>query len=444
MMDTKVIDVALGKKSADMVILNGNLINVHTREVYQSDVSIVDGKIAGVGKLPEGVIGPDTQIIDAAGKYLSPGFIDAHIHFESSMLTFTEFSNTVIKRGTTAVASDIMEITIVAGLEGLKEILSEAGSLPVSLYYPVPSFMGDESEFQTTGSVLSASMIEQLLPLDEAVGLAEVLVPPILAKSPESEKVIALADKLKKTAEGHAPATFGKELNAYVSTGIRSDHESTTKEEALEKVRNGLRVLMREGSASTDLKDCLRIITEENVDPRHLAMISDDVDALHLVSLGHMDHKIRMAVKEGVDPVAAIQMATLNPAESLKIDDLHGSISPGKMANIVLLSSIEECAVKDVVAKGSLVVKDGSLIEKSVPPTYANVLRNTVSFFREIKSSDLLIKAQDGAEEAVVHVIGASPVSLLTDSLEACLPVKDKYVACDVSQDILHIACVER
>ncbi|MDC7244656.1 MAG: adenine deaminase [Sphaerochaetaceae bacterium] len=444
MMDTKVIDVALGKKSADMVILNGNLINVHTREVYQSDVSIVDGKIAGVGKLPEGVIGPDTQIIDAAGKYLSPGFIDAHIHFESSMLTFTEFSNTVIKRGTTAVASDIMEITIVAGLEGLKEILSEAGSLPVSLYYPVPSFMGDESEFQTTGSVLSASMIEQLLPLDEAVGLAEVLVPPILAKSPESEKVIALADKLKKTAEGHAPATFGKELNAYVSTGIRSDHESTTKEEALEKVRNGLRVLMREGSASTDLKDCLRIITEDNIDPRHLAMISDDVDALHLVSLGHMDHKIRMAVKEGVDPVAAIQMATLNPAESLKIDDLHGSISPGKMANIVLLSSIEECAVKDVVAKGSLVVKDGSLIEKSVPPTYANVLRNTVSFFREIKSSDLLIKAQDGAEEAVVHVIGASPVSLLTDSLEASLPVKDKYVACDVSQDILHIACVER
>ncbi|MFW5485681.1 MAG: amidohydrolase family protein, partial [Spirochaetaceae bacterium JB067] len=392
MMDTKVIDVALGKKSADMVILNGNLINVHTREVYQSDVSIVDGKIAGVGKLPEGVIGPDTQIIDAAGKYLSPGFIDAHIHFESSMLTFTEFSNTVIKRGTTAVASDIMEITIVAGLEGLKEILSEAGSLPVSLYYPVPSFMGDESEFQTTGSVLSASMIEQLLPLDEAVGLAEVLVPPILAKSPESEKVIALADKLKKTAEGHAPATFGKELNAYVSTGIRSDHESTTKEEALEKVRNGLRVLMREGSASTDLKDCLRIITEDNIDPRHLAMISDDVDALHLVSLGHMDHKIRMAVKEGVDPVAAIQMATLNPAESLKIDDLHGSISPGKMANIVLLSSIEECAVEDVVAKGSLVVKDGSLIEKSVPPTYANVLRNTVSFFREIKSSDLLIK----------------------------------------------------
>ncbi|MGD8113880.1 MAG: amidohydrolase family protein, partial [Sphaerochaetaceae bacterium] len=130
MMDTKVIDVALGKKSADMVILNGNLINVHTREVYQSDVSIVDGKIAGVGKLPEGVIGPDTQIIDAAGKYLSPGFIDAHIHFESSMLTFTEFSNTVIKRGTTAVASDIMEITIVAGLEGLKEILSEARSLP--------------------------------------------------------------------------------------------------------------------------------------------------------------------------------------------------------------------------------------------------------------------------------------------------------------------------
>ena len=444
MMDAKVINVALGKECADMVILNGKIINVHTREIYQSDISIVNGKIAGVGSLPEGVIGPDTQIIDATGKFLSPGFIDAHIHFESSMLTFTEFVNTVVKRGTTAVASDIMEITIVAGLKGLKAILEEARSLPVSLYYPVPSFMGDESEFQTTGSVLSSSMIEELLPLEEAVGLAEVLVPPVLGLSPESEKVIALADKLNKTAEGHAPATLGKELSAYVSAGIRSDHESTTKEEALEKARSGLRVLMREGSASTDLKECIRIITEENVDPRHLAMVSDDVDALHLIKLGHMDHKIRMAIKEGVDPVVAIQMATLNPAESLKIDNLHGSISPGKMADIVLLSSLEECKVEDVVAKGVLVVKDNSLIEKSTPPSYDKVLLNTVSFYKEIKSKDLLIKAKEGTSEAQVHVIGASATSLLTDSLQATLPVKDGCVACDVSQDILHIACVER
>ena len=444
MMNENLIQVALGKKSADMVIQGGKLINVHTKEIYESDISIIDGKIAATGKLADGVVGDNTIVINAKGKYLSPGFIDAHIHFESSMLTFSEFSNTVLERGTTAVASDIMEITIVAGLKGLKAILEEAKDAPVSLYYPVPSFMGDESAFQTTGSVLCSDMIEELLKLEEAVGLAEVLVPPILALSPESKKVINLAHSLNKTAEGHAPSTTGPSLSAYASCGIRSDHESTIKEEALEKLRNGLRVLMREGSASTDLKACLKIITEEHVDTSNIAMISDDVDALHLVKLGHMDHKIRMAINEGVDPIVAIQMASINPANSLKIDALHGSITPGKMANIVLLSSIKECTVDSVIAKGELCVENQKLISPSIPQSFNEVLLNTVSLKQELKKHDLIIKVNEEAKEARVHLIGASPTSLLTTSMQVTLKVEDGVIMSDVENDILHIACVER
>lgn len=444
MMDNRLINVAMGKEAADLIIRGGTLVNVHTRELYQADVSIANNRIAGVGVLPQGAMGPNTRVIDAKGRYLAPGFIDAHIHFESSMLSYTEFVNTVLPLGTTCVASDLMEVTIVSGLEGLHAILKESRDLPVTLKYPVPSFMGDESAFQTTGSILNAGMIEQLLQLPEAVGLAEVLVPPILAGSAESRHVLKLARSLGKTAEGHAPATGGPALHAYTSTGIRSDHESTTKEEALEKLRNGLRVLMREGAASTDLRACLRAITEEGIDTRHCAMVSDDVDALHLYTYGHMDHKIRLAIETGVDPVTAIQMATINPAESLKIDDLHGSVSPGKYADIVLLTSLQSCMIDAVVAKGSLLVQDGKLMKPFAQGEYAEVLLHTVHFKRELKPGDLLIRAENGANRATVKVIGSSPVSLLTEARTADVEVQHGYLASDVDQDVLHIACVER
>ena len=196
MMDNRLINVAMGKEAADLIIRGGTLVNVHTRELYQADVSIANNRIAGVGVLPQGAMGPNTRVIEAEGRYLAPGFIDAHIHFESSMLSYTEFVNTVLPLGTTCVASDLMEVTIVSGLEGLHAILKESRDLPVTLKYPVPSFMGDESAFQTTGSILNAGMIEQLLQLPEAVGLAEVLVPPILAGRAESQHVLKLARSL--------------------------------------------------------------------------------------------------------------------------------------------------------------------------------------------------------------------------------------------------------
>jgi adenine deaminase len=417
MMDKRLIAVACGKEAADLVIKNGLLINVHSAEVYEADVAIVGSRIAAVGQLPEAACGVDTQIVDAKGKYLAPGFIDAHIHIESSMLSYSEFAKMVVKRGTTAVATDLMEVTIVSGVEGMMEVLAEAEGTPVKLYYVVPAFM-EESGLQTTGSTLKTD-------------------------SDASAKILELAKKYKKTAEGHAPALYDGPLNAIASAGVNSDHESTNKEEALQKLRAGLRVLMREGSASTDLRPCLKIITDNNVDARHCCMVSDDIDALHIKDRGHLDNKVRIAIEEGVDPVTAIQMVTLNPAESFRIDGECGSISPGKYADIVLLSSLEKCQVDSVVAKGQLVVADKKVVHEFSKFEYSDKLRDTVHL-PKVTGDDLLIKVDKSACTAKAHVIGASPISLLTESLVVDLPVVNGVVQADLDEDIIHIACVER
>lgn len=442
-MDNELIQVALGQKPADIVIKNGKLVNVITHEVYETEIAIANGKIASIGPVPAGAVGPDTQVIDAKGMYLAPGFMDAHIHIESSMLSYTEFAKMVVKHGTTAVATDLMEVTIVSGVEGMKEVLAESKNTPVKLYYPVPAFM-EENGLQTTGSTLHPEMIDQLIQLPEAVGLAEVLAPPILAGSPASAHMLELAKKYHKTAEGHAPAVMGEALNAYVGAGVTSDHESTNKEEALAKLRSGLHVLMREGSASTDLRPCLKAITEEHVDTRYCSMVSDDIDALHISRKGHLDNKVRIAVEEGVDPVTAIQMVTINPAENFHLQDQLGSITPGKIADIVFLSSLEKCSVEKVIANGELVVDDRKLTKELPAPNYSNLLRGTVKLAHKIAGDDLVLKVDPKYTTAKVHVIGASHDTLLTDALEADLPVKGGVVQPDVDNDVLRIACVER
>ncbi|MFV0529584.1 MAG: adenine deaminase [Lachnospiraceae bacterium] len=443
-MNKKVIDVALGNSAADIVIRHGSLINVNSGEIYPADVAIADGKIAATGEISEKAVDENTIVIDASGKYLAPGFIDAHIHFESSMLTYTEFSNMVLKHGTTAVATDLMEVAIVSGMEGIQEVLKESAQLPVKLLYPVPSFMEEEGDLQTIGAPLRSEYIEELLQLEEAVGLAEVLYPPMLAKADKSANIVRLAKKYNKTLEGHAPALTGDGLNAYSSVGIRSDHESTNRTEALEKLRRGLRVLIREGSAATDLDACLEMITKDKVDTRHCALVSDDIDSLHIYEKGHLDYKVRRTIQAGVSPIEAIQMVTINPAESLKVDDELGSIAPGKRADIVLLSDLDTVAVEQVIAGGVPVVEQGELLKKSVAPTYSKFLKNTVTLKNTIDGGALQIKAPKDSKTALVRVIGANPTSLLTDDKSASLSVKDGIVLPDAARDVLSIACVER
>jgi len=441
-MDVRLINVALGKEPADIIIRNGKLVNVLTREIYPTEIAIAGDKIASIGPLPAGTQGPNTKIIDAQGQFLAPGFLDAHIHVESSMLTYTEFAKAVVRHGTTAVVSDLMEVTIVSGVPGMKEVMAEAKRSPVKLYYTVPSFM--EEGPQTTGAVLGPELMDELIRPPEAVGLAEVMCPPILAGSPESAHILDMAKTHHKTAEGHAPAVLDEKANAYASAGINSDHESTFKEEALGKLRCGLRILMREGSAATDLKACLKMVTENHVDTRRCCMVSDDIDALHIARCGHLDYKIRMAIGEGIDPVTAIQMVTINPAESFRLDDKIGSITPGKQADIVFLKDLCSLEITRVMSDGKIVVEGGKLAFEMPAPVYSEAVINTVRLLKPVTGGDLVIRVPENTKSAKVRVIGASPVSLLTEALEAEVPAKDGVLLPDIGNDVLRIACVER
>lgn len=443
-MNGHVIDVALGKQPADVVIKNGKLVNVITKEVYSADIAIADGVIAATGELAPGCIGEKTKVIDAKGKYLAPGFIDAHIHFESSMLSFTEFNRIVLTKGTTAVASDVMEVSIVSGYEAIKEIFKEAEGLPVKLLNPIVGFTQEDESVQTVGATIDSDVLDELISMPRAIGFAETTPHTVLSKNSMFERIKELAHKYGKTLEGHAPELHGPELSAYASVGIRSDHECVTQNEALDKLRHGIRVLIREGSAAKDLKACVKVITDSQVDPRYCSFVSDDIDMHYILTKGHLDHKVRMAVQEGVDPVVALQMVTINPAESLKVDDRYGSIAPGKCADVVFLSNLKTCNVVDVVANGELVVENGKVVYDFEPYDYPDFMRNTVHLPKKIVAHDLVLHVDYTKSSAKVRVIGAHGHTLLSDALEAVLSVENGIIKPDVSNDILHIACVER
>lgn len=439
-----IIDTALGKRSADLVIKNGQLINVITGEIYPADIAVCGRYIAAVGSLADGTVGPDTRVIDAEGKYLAPGFIDAHIHFESSMLSYTEFNRVVLTRGTTAVASDVMEVSIVSGFPAIQEIFKEAENLPVKLVNPIVAFVPEDESIQTVGEPFCQEHLEELLSMPDSVGFAETVPAIVLEKRPELWKMIELSKKYGKTMEGHAPELTGYELCAYASAGIRSNHECVSKEEALQNVRNGIHLLIREGSAAKDLKECIRAVTENQIDPRFCSLVSDDIDMHYILKNGHLDHKVRMAVEAGVDPVTAIQMVTINPAESLKIDDRYGSITPGKYADIVFLSDLVACEVTDVVANGILSLKEKEVVYPFQEYRYPESMMHTVRLQHPVSGDDMVIHTEEGASKVLARTIGVSGTSLISEMLEEELEVKDGVVCPDADRDILHIACVER
>ena len=443
-MNEKLMDVALGNRPADLIITGGKLVNVLTREIYPADISVADGMIAAVGKLAPGAFGEKTRIVNANGNYLVPGFIDAHIHFESSMLTFRSFNRLVLPHGTTVIASDVMEISIVAGYKAIKEVFREAEGLPVKLVNPVLAVSELDDSLQTVGDHLSSDVLEDMISKDHAVGFAELMPDFILRRSGQVRQLWNLAKHYGKTLEGHCPGLSDPELSAYASVGIRSDHECVTREEAREKLRHGLHLLIREGSASQDLEECIKVITEDGMDARYCSLVSDDIDIEHILTLGHMDHKVRMAVKAGVDPVTAIQMVTINPAESLKIDDRYGSLTPGKCADIVILKDLGECSVRDVVANGTVVVSDGKVNFAFDEFRYAPFMENTVRLQKNVTAEDLRIKAPAEAAKARVLVMQVSGRSLYSESKEAVLPVINEEICCCEEADIMYAACVER
>jgi adenine deaminase len=343
------IDIASGDKKADLVLKNANLVNVCSGEIYETDIAIAHGLIAGLGRY-------DGRLeIDAQNNYAVPGLIDGHTHIEMSMLSVREFAKAVVPRGTTAVVADPHEIANVLGIAGIRALLDDARTTALKVFCMAPSCVPSTDlslGLETSGATIDHTEIRKLLRMDGIIGLAEVMnYVGVIAKEEEVLKKIEIAKALKMPIDGHAPLLSGKDLNAYVVSGAGSDHENTTYEESREKLRLGMRVMVREGSVAKNLKKIAPLL--RTVDTRNCMLVTDgDRTPLDLKDEGYLDYVLRRAIEEGIDPVKAVQMCTINPAQWFKLDGEIGCIAPGKIADIVLLKNLDTFEVEKVIVNG--------------------------------------------------------------------------------------------
>lgn len=434
---------------ADLVLYNGNVVNVITREVYVADIAIKDKYILVVGDA-EKLIGPDTVVVDVSGKYLSPGFIDSHMHFESSMLTITEFSRLSIPSGTTTLIADPHEIGNALGSVGMKAMADEASVVPNHVRLVVPALTPDCPDLETAGYDVTSKDMPDLLNYKNIIGIGELQgfsnAKHVYRNTPEIvTDLIAsttYAKSLGKVVDGNAPELFGSELAAHIiSTGGRcSCHETTSKEEAMEKLRQGVFLFMREGSTQRNMPECIRAVTEEGMDSRRCILVSDDMVAEDLEKTGHMNDIISRTIREGVDPVEAIQMATINPATYFGLHD-RGALTPGNVADIAVISDLNSMKVDAVFLGGKLAASQGEMVIEMPKYTYPDSVKKSVKR-GPISDSDLEIKASGNS--AKVRCIELIPDQNLTGSLEFELRTSRGIVESDTNQDVLEIACIER
>lgn len=443
----ELVYVAQGLKKAEVVIKNGKLINVNTSEILENiDVAITHGRIALVGDAKH-TIGENTQVIDATGMYIAPGFMDGHIHVESSMLSVKEYAKAVIPHGTTAIYMDPHEIGNVLGMNGIKLMIEDGLDVPLRVYTTMPSCVPATPGFEDNGATINAKDISKAMTYDSVAGLGEMMnFKGVLDGDDAIHDELIATLNANKTITGHysIPETE-KGLNGYIASGARCCHESVRKEDALAKMRLGMYAQLREGSAWHDLKETVRSITENHIDTRFATLVSDDTHPNTLIEKGHLDHIVRRAIEEGVNPITAIQMVTINVADCFNMNRDLGCVSPGKFADIVLLKDLSRVQVDKVLINGELVSDNKKLcvnIESTVYPDFA---KNTMNIGRVLNEKDFQICAKDNKKEKVrVRVMEIIEAKVGTYAKEACVPIKKGIVQNDLSQDVIKAVVIER
>ncbi|PKM58511.1 MAG: adenine deaminase [Firmicutes bacterium HGW-Firmicutes-3] len=426
-MPIKEMIIARGDQKAELVLKNCQVVNVLNGQIETGDIAIEKGRIVGVGEY-EGI-----REIDLKHKYVCPGFIDGHVHIESSMLTPSQFSRLVMPKGTTSIIADPHEIANVCGLNGIEYMLKASEKVPLDIYIMLPSCV-PSTEFEAAGAILLAKDLKKLKDHPRVIGLGEMMnYPGVIAGNPMvHEKIDMMSDRL---IDGHAPEVTGKALNAYISAGVKTDHECTTKEEMLEKVGKGMYVHLREGSATRNLDELLKGVTPNN--SRRLMFCSDDKQPIDIMNEGHMDHNVRRAIELGLSPITAIQMATLNIAECYSLKG-KGAIAPGYEADLLILDNLEEVSVSQVYKKGILVASGNQPLFEAPQIEDESVL-NTVKL-ENIEMINLDLKIVTG----IAKVIGLKERSIITDLVIRKVDTKDDLFVHNPKLDLLKLAVIER
>lgn len=424
----EIIKAAKGDEQADLVIKNAQIVNVLSEEIYQADVAIKDGIIAGIGT---GYIGK--KEIDATGKYISPSFIDGHVHIESSMLLPSEFSKMVVPSGTTTVVADPHEISNIIGLHGISFMREASKDLPLDVYMMLPSCV-PASQYETSGFELNSYDLSMLIDSPWVLGIAEMMnFPGVINLDSEVLSKIKLGLDKRKRVDGHAPYLSNKDLCAYVAAGVTSDHECTIPDEAIEKLRLGMYIMIREGSAAKDLDALIPVLKE--CPTRKCIFVTDDRYPWALKR--HINEMVSRVVKCGVSPVKAIQMASLNTAEYFGLKNL-GAIAPGYKADMLLLDNLEDFIPQTVIKNGEVVAQNGEMVVDIKEKTLSS-LRGTVNI-RWLDKDDLNIKAESDTVKAIEVTSGL----LVTKAVEAKVNIEDGYAVSNIDDDVLKILVIER
>jgi adenine deaminase len=446
-MTRDLVAVAAGRQPATLLVKNGRWVNVYSGEIIDNtDVAVCRSRIAYVGPDGSHTAGERAKVIDAAGRYLVPGLCDGHMHVESAMLTVTEYVRAVIGHGTTSCFIDPHEIANVLGLAGVRLMHDEAVTMPINVFVQMPSCVPSAPGLETPGAVLGPDEVAEAMRWPNIVGLGEMMnFPGVAAGDDKMHAELSAAMQAGKTVGGHyASPDLGIGFHAYLAGGPADDHEGTRLEDAKARVRRGMRAMLRYGSGWRDVAAQVTAITEQGLESRNFILCTDDCHAATLVKEGHMDRVVRHAIEQGLAPITAIQMATLNTAQHFGLERDIGSISPGRYADIVISSDLEKMVIDSVIAGGNAVVRDGRPCIELVPYKYPDHVRNTVKLKRQLRAEDFQVTAPNDARSVSLRVIGVIEHQAPTRALSFKLPVMNHEVSADLDQDVCQVSLVER
>jgi adenine deaminase len=441
------IDVAMGRQKADLVVRKGTWACVQSGEfVPETDVAVKDGRIAYVGPDASHTIGSNTRIIEAGGRYLVPGLLDGHMHVESGMVTVTEFVRAVLPRGTTGMFIDPHEIANVFGLKGIKLMADEAAQQPVHVWVQVPSCVPSATGFETPGAELSLEDITEALTWPGVIGLGEMMNFPGVAKG--DGKMLAEMEATRQAGKvigGHyATPELGPAFHAYAVGGPEDDHEGTRPEDAVARVRQGMKAMLRYGSAYQDVTEGIKAITAKQLDPRHFILCTDDSHAATLIDEGHMDRVLRHAIQQGLAPMTALQMATINTAEHFGVSRQIGMIAPRRWADILLVDNLNDFQAGLVIVRGMVAAEKGALQLDLPKVEYPDWVTHSVHLKRPLAAQDFRIPADVQISRARVNVIGILENQAPDRHLHLVAPVNAGEIHADVQGDLAKAAVAER
>ncbi len=435
------IETGLGMHVCDLKIENVKLVNVFSGEVYPTNIYIKNKRIVSID--PSADL-EAKKVLDGNGQYALPGLIDAHMHFESTMLSPEALASVVVPQGTTTMCADLMEIANVAGEEGLRAMLQSMNRLPYRMLIEVSSRVPTAPGLETTGAVLGAEEVANIMEWEESVSLGELDPSKILFVKDEYIKKVADTLAKRKLVNGHAIGRLGQELNVYASSGISDDHECVNTNEMIERLKVGMKVFIREGSSERNVDELIRGVIEHELDTSNLMFCTDDKHAREIQVEGHINYNVSRAVELGLDPMKAIQIATVNSAKHFRMEDEIGSITPGRLADIILVEDWREVKPTVVIFEGNVVAENGNLLEECKVEEYPDWLKHTVTLKNPItaKSFATLSKKQDGSTK--IHLIDMIPRQIINHHVLEEMQVKNGKIQVNIEKDILKLAVVER